>query len=118
MKRSLLVIILSLGLCHPALAQEPIRLTLDEAIARGMQASHRLAELTARQDAARAVAEQRDAAGQPQLAALASYTRINHNEEFGVPDPVVGRRVILSRPAEHHALAHRPAVAHLHRGPY
>ena len=94
MKRSLFVIIVSLCSCHAAMAQEPIRLTLDQAIALGMQASHRLAEMTARQDAARAVAEQRSAAGQPQLAALASYMRINHNEEFGVPDPVVGRRVI------------------------
>ena len=94
MKRSLFAIIVSLCSCHAALAQEPIRLTLDQAIALGMQASHRLAEMTARQDAARAVAEQRSAAGQPQLAALASYMRINHNEEFGVPDPVVGRRVI------------------------
>ena len=94
MKRSLFVIIVSLCSCHAAMAQEPIRLTLDQAIALGMQASHRLAEMTARQDAARAVAEQRSAAGQPQLAALASYMRINHNEEFGVPDPVVGRRLI------------------------
>ena len=37
-------------------------LTLDEAIARGLEASHRLAEIGAREDAARAVEDQRKAA--------------------------------------------------------
>lgn len=75
-------------------AQEPLRLTPEEAIARGIEASERLAELTARQDAARAVQAQRQAAGTPQVAAIASYTRTNHVEEFTVPNPAGGVRVI------------------------
>jgi outer membrane protein TolC len=59
-------------------------LTLDDAIARGLAASHRLAEAAARGDAASAVADQRHAAILPQLAAQAGYTRTNHVEAFGL----------------------------------
>ena len=72
----------------------PLRLTLDEAIERGLEASHRLEELRARQDAARALEGQREAAERPQLAAIASYTRTNHVEEFSVPNASGGVRVI------------------------
>lgn len=95
MKRSL--ILLCCVMCAPAMvfAQAgPIALTLDEAIARGLEASHRVDELSARQDAARAVAEQRAAAERPQIAAIASYTRTNHVEEFSVPNPSGSLRVI------------------------
>ncbi len=61
-----------------------IDLTLDDAIARGLAASHRLAEAAARGDAASAVADQRHAAILPQLAAQAGYTRTNHVEAFGL----------------------------------
>ena len=75
-----------------AIAQPPatslqslaIDLTLDDAIARGLAASHRLAEAAARGDAASAVADQRHAAILPQLAAQAGYTRTNHVEAFGL----------------------------------
>ena len=84
-----------LGAANAASAQAPpLRLTLDEAIARGIEASHRLEELSARQEAARAIEDQREAAERPQLAALAGYTRINHVEEFGVPNADGGFRVI------------------------
>jgi outer membrane protein TolC len=50
--------------------------------------------LLARQDAARAVEGQREAAQQPQLAAIVSYTRTNHVDEFSVPNASGGVRVI------------------------
>ena len=95
MKRVLVVLICVCGAAHVAFAQSaPIQLTLDEAIARGVEANPRLDELQARQDAARAVEGQRIAAQQPQIAAIASYTRTNHVEEFSVPNASGGLRVI------------------------
>jgi outer membrane protein len=95
MKGSLSVLLLLLGVASAASAQAPpLRLTLDEAVARGIEASHRLEELSARQDAAQAIEDQRAAAERPQLAALGGYTRINHVEEFGVPNAGGGFRVI------------------------
>jgi outer membrane protein TolC len=95
MKRSF--ILLCYMMCAPALAfaqAAPVRLTLDEAIAWGLEASYRVDELSARQEAARAVADQRGAAERPQVAAIASYTRTNHVEEFSVPNASGGVRVI------------------------
>jgi outer membrane protein TolC len=95
MKRSLTILFFVSGLESAAFAQAPpLRLTLDAAVARGLEASFRLEELTARQDAARAVEGQREAAERPQLAATASYTRTNHVEEFSVPNASGGVRVI------------------------
>ena len=95
MKRVLVVLLFVCGAAHVAFAQSaPIQLTLDEAIARGLEANPRLDELQARQDAARAVEGQRVAAQQPQIAAIASYTRTNHVEEFSVPNASGGVRVI------------------------
>ena len=78
-----------------AWAQPPVlRLTLSDAIERGLQTSHRLAELGAREEAARAVEDQRKATTLPQVALLAGYTRTNHVEAFGVPIPNGGFPVI------------------------
>ncbi len=71
-----------------------VHLTLPDAIARGLEASHRVTELTAREEAARAVEHQRMAATLPQVSLIASYTRTNHVEEFGVPNASGGVRVI------------------------
>ena len=85
MKRSSIVFVLfCLGFAN-ARAQTPVRLTLDDAIARGLEASHRVAEIDARQEAARAVEDQRKAASMPQLALQAGYARTNHVDEFGIP---------------------------------
>lgn len=62
----------------------PLRLTVDDAIARGLENSHRIAEAIARGDAAHAVVGERHAATLPQVAALAGYTRTNHVETFGI----------------------------------
>jgi outer membrane protein TolC len=95
MKRLPVVFLFVLAAADIAFAQTaPLRLTLDDAIARGTEASFRLEELRARQDAARAIEGQREAAEQPHLAAIASYTRTNHVEEFSVPNAAGGLRVI------------------------
>jgi outer membrane protein len=65
----------------------PLRLTLDEAIQRGLETSHRIAEAVARGDAAEAVVGERRAATLPQMAAQAGYTRTNHVTAFGIPTP-------------------------------
>jgi outer membrane protein len=72
----------------------PIRLTLDEAITRGLDASHRLAELTAREDAAKAAEDAARVSARPQLALLGGYTRTNHVDEFGILVPGGPLRVI------------------------
>jgi outer membrane protein TolC len=62
----------------------PLRLTVDDAVRRAGEASHRLREAAARADAAEAIADERRASGLPQIAAQAGYTRTNHVETFGV----------------------------------
>ena len=80
--------LLLIALPTVALAQaEPITavsLTLDDAVRRGLEISHRLAEAIARGEAAGAAADQQHAAQLPQVAAQAGYTRTNHVQEFGV----------------------------------
>jgi outer membrane protein TolC len=71
----------------PVEAAVPARLTLEEALARAVAASHRLAELRARESAATAVLEQRKTADLPSIALQAGYQRTNHVEEFGVLQP-------------------------------
>jgi len=86
MKRSSIVFLwLCLGVVNTRAQAPPVRLTLDEAIARGLEASHRVAEIDARQRAARAIEDQRKAASKPQVALQAGYTRTNHIDEFGIP---------------------------------
>lgn len=72
----------------------PLRLTLDEAIARATEASHRLGEARARQQAADATVEVRRRSDDPTLTASAGYTRTNHVQEFGIPQPNGTTRVI------------------------
>jgi outer membrane protein TolC len=66
-------------------AQTPIRLTLEDALARGLQASHRLAELAARRDAAEATGDARAASDKPIVSLQGGYTRTNHVTPFIVP---------------------------------
>lgn len=100
MTRQRLPGILALALLVPgaaAVAQTaPVRLTLDEAIARGLEASHLVAEFAARLDASQAAVRLNDAADRPQVAALAGYLRTNHVEEFGFLQP--GGRVQVIYP--------------------
>lgn len=82
MKRLTVAIVFCASAAH---AQEPLRLTLEDAQARAQQASHRLAELQAREAAAAATVDVRAAADRPLVAVQAGYTRTNHVEEFVVP---------------------------------
>jgi outer membrane protein TolC len=87
---------LSAVLSRAAVAQEPaaVSLTLEQARARAVEASHRLAEARAREAAALATVAAREAAERPLVAASAGYSRTNHVEEFAVPGPGGLARVI------------------------
>ena len=82
----------------PVNAQEApgpvVRLTLDEALARALETSHRLAEARARETVAQAVIAARQAAERPSISAAAGYTRTNHVLEFTVPSPTGVPRVL------------------------
>lgn len=62
----------------------PLRLTLEDAVQRGLETSHRVAEAVARGEAAEAVVGARRASTRPQVAAQAGYTRTNHVDAFGL----------------------------------
>ena len=95
MKPMLLLCLAVLAAAPIAAAQETsVRVTLEEAIARGIAESHRLAELQAREEGAAAAAAGRRAAGRPILALHGGYTRTNHVEEFGVAQPGQPLRII------------------------
>lgn len=94
MKRRLTLLVLLLA-TRGAAAQEPVvRLTLDDAIARGLANSHRLAELRARKQGADAAEAGRAAAMQPSVALMGGYTRTNHVDEFGIAQPGQPPRII------------------------
>lgn len=90
--------VLLLTLTAPAVAQQAAPpaegLTLDQAVARGLAASHRLGELRARESGARAAVQATRAATRPQAAAVAGYTRTNHVDEYGIAVPGQPLRVI------------------------
>jgi len=80
---------------RPAYAQEPLRLTLEEAQARAAAHSHRIAELEWRERAAAAVVDVRASADRPFVALLGGYTRTNHVQEFTVPAATGGAPRVL-----------------------
>lgn len=93
---TLLAAVAVIGSAGAAAAQTPaVRLTLTDALARGTEASLRLAELEARHAASRAAADARRADERPQVALQAGYQRTNHIEPFGVPQPDGRIRVIF-----------------------
>src|SRR5688572_12818872 len=65
--------------------QRVLRVSLAEARARALDASHRLAEARAREAATLAAVDARVAAERPLVSAQAGYTRTNHVLEFAVP---------------------------------
>lgn len=84
----ILVVLVLAGVTAPADAQPAsILLTLQDAVSRAMEASHRLAESRARKAGADATVRVRHAAAGPTATASASYTRTNHVDEFGFPQP-------------------------------
>ena len=83
---ALVAAIASAGAGAGAGAQEaPLRLTLADAQARAVEASHRLAEARVRGAAAAADVRAAEVADLPSLALEAGYTRTNHVMEFVVP---------------------------------
>ena len=81
-----------------------LRLTLDEAIARAQQASHRVIELEARVEGARAAEAGRRAAGRPLVAMLGGYSRTNHVDEFAIATPGQPLRILYPDvPDNYHA---------------
>lgn len=70
------------------------RVTLEDAIARGIANSQRLAELLARREGAEAAEAGRRAAAWPLVALISGYTRTNHVDEFGIAVPGLPPRII------------------------
>jgi outer membrane protein TolC len=96
MRRVAITLALLLAAPAPrAWAQEPaLRLTLEQAIAQGVQNSLRLAEFQARVDSATAAEAGRRAADRPVVALHGGYTRTNHVEEFVIAAPGQPARVL------------------------
>ena len=83
MTRTILALVILAWLPLPLLAQpSPIRLTLADAIGRGFETSHRLAEARAREEGAQAAMRGAQLADRPSVAASAGYSRTNHVPEF------------------------------------
>jgi outer membrane protein TolC len=85
--------VLALTLATKAALAQPdqpgplLRLTLEEAVDRGLRTSARLREAEARFETASATADERRAQTLPQVSLQAGYTRTNHVTEFTVPTP-------------------------------
>ncbi len=72
----------------------PISVTLEEAIARGMETSRRIAELEARGEAAAFAVEGHRVAERPNVAAQAGLTRTNHVDPFVITAPLTPPQVV------------------------
>ena len=98
MTRGLFALAVLVLLCGaPAAAQDrsvATPLTLDDAINRALTTSHRIAEATARQEGIQASIDVHRASEKPTVALSSGYTRTNHVQEFGVPQPDGALRVI------------------------
>src|SRR4029079_2034482 len=64
-----------------------IRITLADAISRGFENSHRIAEARAREEGAKAAATSAALNEKPNVNLSGGYTRTNHVDEFGVRQP-------------------------------
>src|SRR5687768_423697 len=84
-----MMIIVPIGI---ATAQET--LTLEDAVARGLRQSARLAELQARQEGAAAIQAGRAAAKLPIVSTQAGYSRTNHVDPYAILSPGQGLRVL------------------------
>jgi len=80
---------LVVGVVGSAAAQGPptLPLTLEDALAKAVETSHRLAEARAHETAAQAGVAVRQSAERPTVTASAGYTRTNHVLPFSVPSP-------------------------------
>jgi outer membrane protein TolC len=94
MPRIIFLIALSLAARSVQAQDAVLRLTLDDAIARGVANSQRLAELEARKEGAEAAEAGRAAAALPLVGLVGGYTRTNHVQEFSIAAPGQPVRVI------------------------
>jgi outer membrane protein TolC len=76
-------------------AQEPLVLTIESAIERGLARAPRLAEARSREAVASATVAARSALSRPVVTAVSGYLRTNHVDEFGVAQPNGTIRVIF-----------------------
>lgn len=91
-----LILVAAFSVCATAAsAQSPTVLTLEDAIARGLASSPRVQEARARETAASAARDGRQALSGPTASVTSGYVRTNHIEEFAVPQPGGGSRVIF-----------------------
>jgi outer membrane protein TolC len=92
LRTAVMLLLLGSGLAMPHIAatQDLTPITLEDAIARALAESQRIAELQARVDAATAVEAGRRAADRPVVALQGGYLRTNHVDEFVVPSPGLG----------------------------
>ena len=79
----------------PALAQDALVLTLEEAIARGLAGAPSLAEARAREAAAGSAVAAQAAGQRPTVTLLSDFLRTNHVEPFAVPQTGGGLRVVF-----------------------
>jgi outer membrane protein TolC len=96
MKHVLLTVLVSAWLTTAAAGQEPapVVMTPEDAVARALAHSQRLVEAEARKEGAEAAVGSRRAAERPSIGLSAGYTRTNHVDQFGVPQPDGTLRVI------------------------
>jgi outer membrane protein len=88
--------VLTVVTAHSAWAQDApaVPMSLNEAIDRAVAASHRIAESIARQEGAQAAIRTRETSDAPTFGVSGGYTRTNHVDVFGVPQPGGVFRVI------------------------
>ncbi|HEY7498241.1 MAG TPA: TolC family protein [Vicinamibacterales bacterium] len=82
------------AVARPSAQDAPTVVSLDQAIAKGLETSQRLAEMQARQDAAGAAERGSAAARLPVVALQGGYTRTNHVTEFAIAPPGGPRQVV------------------------
>lgn len=91
----LLAAILCVGLVPPAFAQQPMTLSVDDAVARALAHAPRMADAQARTRAAEATVDVRAASGRPTVSTSAGFVRTNHVDEFGIVQPNGDLRVLF-----------------------
>ena len=94
MKTVVMALIAVATVAQSAAAQD-IPLVLEDAVARAVKESPRVAELRAREEGSRAAVEARRSAIKPQVSLQAGYTRTNHVDVFGIPQPDGRLRVVF-----------------------
>jgi outer membrane protein TolC len=106
--RSTLLLLLLIAILPERLAGQsalpPLRLTLEEALSRGLASSRHLAELEARVEGSGFAVEARRAADRPAVSLLGGYTRTNHVDVFAISAPLRPPQIVYPDiPDNYHA---------------